>query len=98
MTAARGGTRPLKAAESGPATRATSRQGARAEGWHGARLRAAIDRLHAAQLATLAAQGGPAAPGAPALAAAALPEVEPAAPRDAYRAQHEALAPVDEIG
>jgi hypothetical protein len=90
MTAGPRGTLPLKMAE--------SRQGARSEGWQGTRLRAAIDRLHAAQLAALAAHGEPAAPAAPAFAPTALQEVEPAARRDAYRAQHEALAQVDEIG
>jgi hypothetical protein len=90
MTAGPRGTLQLKVAESG--------QGARSEGWQGTRLRAAIDRLHAAQLAALAAHGEPAALAAPAFAPTALQEVEPAARRDAHRAQHEALAQVDEIG
>jgi hypothetical protein len=92
MTAGPRRTLRLKTAENG--------QGTRAEGWQGMRLRAAIDRLHAAQLAALAAQGEPAALAAPAFApmAPALREVEPAARRDAYRAQREALAQLDEIG
>ena len=77
---------------------AESGQGARSEGWQGTRLRAAIDRLHAAQLAALAAHGEPTALAAPAFAPTALQEVEPVVRRDAYRAQHEALAQVDEIG
>ncbi len=92
-----------------------SGQAAGAEGWQGSRLRAAVDRLHAAQLAVLAARENPAAlappvlappvlappvPAPPVPAAPALPEAEagPAPRRDAYRAQHEALAQVDEMG
>jgi len=100
MTAGPGGAPPVKPVK--PAQAAESGQGTGAESWQGARLRAAIDRLHAAQLAALAPRGEPAAPAAPAPAAApaltAPPEVEPAARRDAYRAQREALAQVNEIG
>jgi hypothetical protein len=59
---------------------------------------AAVDRLHAAQLAALAAREKPVTLAAPVPAPTALSEVEPAARRDAYRAQHEALAQVDEMG
>jgi hypothetical protein len=52
MTAAPGGTLPAKPVK--PAQAAESGQGTGAAGWQGARLRAAIDRLHAAQLAALA--------------------------------------------
>jgi hypothetical protein len=93
MTAGPGEALRLKMAENG--------QGARSEGWRGARLRAAVDRLHAAQLAALAAlaaRGEPAAPAASAYAPTAPPEVQPSARRDAHRAQREALAQVDEMG
>jgi len=93
MTAAPGGALPVR-----PVQTAESGQGAGAKGWQGARLRAAIDRLHAAQLAALAPRGEPVVPAAPAPAPPAPPEVEPAARRDAYRAQREAQARVDEMG
>lgn len=97
MTAGPGGAPPLQMAA----------------GWQGARLRAAVDRLHAAQLAALAARGQPAAAvvpvlAAPALAAPALaaPALAPPAPspkqpaarRDAHDARNEVLARMDEIG
>jgi len=92
-----------------PPAMAGSGQGAQWEGWPGTRLRAAVDRLYAAQLAALAARERPVALAAPvpapaALAAAAAtaataePEVQPAPRRDAHRVQHEALAQVDEMG
>jgi hypothetical protein len=59
----------------------------------GARLRAAVDRMHAAQLAALAvltAAGPPVPPGAP--------ESNPAAGRDAYGAERQLLAQVAEMG
>jgi hypothetical protein len=98
MMAVPGGPPPRKMGESG--------QGLRSEGWTGARLRAAVDRLHAAQLAALAAGAARERPvtlaapvPAPTVpAATALAEAEPAPRRDAYRAQHHALAQVDEMG
>ncbi|HXO29119.1 MAG TPA: hypothetical protein VOA80_17340 [Thermoanaerobaculia bacterium] len=54
--------------------------------------------MHAAQLAALAAQGGPAAPAWPASAPPAPPEEAPASRRDAHAAQREALAQVEEMG
>jgi hypothetical protein len=90
MTAGPGVTMPLEMGESG--------QGAGAEGWKGARLRAAVDRLHAAQLAVLAARGETAAPAAPALAPPAPSQKHPAARRDAHDARNEVLARMDEIG
>jgi hypothetical protein len=98
MTAVPGGTPPLKTRESGEGARSESWQGARSEGWQGTRLRAAVDRLHAAQLAALAAREKPVAPAPPAPAAPAPSQEHPAAPRDAHEARNEVLARMDEIG
>jgi len=73
-------------------------ESATAQGWQGARLRAAVDRLHAAQLAALAARGEQAAPGFPASVPPAPPGEAPGLRRHAHDAQREALARVDEIG
>jgi hypothetical protein len=96
MTTGPSGLAPLKMGKSGQGARAESEPGT--DGWQGARLRAAVDRLHAAQLAALAAREAPAAPAASVLAPPAPPEEEPAARRDAVGAQHEVLAQVDEMG
>jgi len=93
MTAAPGGALPVR-----PVKTAESRHGSGAEGWQGARLRAAIDRLHAAQLAALAPRGEPVVPAAPAPAPPAPPQQHPAARRDAHDAQREVLARMHEIG
>jgi hypothetical protein len=92
----RQGARPES--EKGTRSRSGHGESPGARGWQGARLRAAVDRLHAAQLAALAPQGGTAAPALPAFAPPAPPEPAPASRRDAHAAQREALAQVDEMG
>jgi hypothetical protein len=57
------------------------------ESRQGARMRAAVDRLHAAQLAALEVLAGPVAPGD-----------DPAARRDAYGAERQVLAHLAEMG
>jgi hypothetical protein len=84
-----------------------------AAGGQGARLRAAVERLHAAQVAALAApgapvvpagQGGPGGPGGPGgLGGSGGPggleaEAHPAGGRDAYEAERQLLAQVAEMG
>ncbi len=75
-----------------------------AEGGQGARLRAAVERLHAAQVAALAAPLASGAPGAPEVPAGpggpGGPDAEahPAGGRDAYEAERQLLAQVAEMG
>jgi hypothetical protein len=68
------------------------------ESRQGARMRAAVDRLHAAQLAALAAPAGPVAAGGAGAGPGAGPGKDPAARRDAYGAEREVLAHLAEMG
>jgi hypothetical protein len=60
------------------------------ESRRGARMRAAVDRLHAAQLAALEESGAPVTP--------ARPGDDPAVRRDAYREERQVLAHLGEMG
>jgi hypothetical protein len=74
-----------------------------AQSTQGARLRAAVDRMHAAQLAALTASGPPGPPGSPESPGApgppGVPESHPVVGRrDAFGAERQLLAQVAELG